>query len=467
MIPLWLAEAAHEGGFFERLPFGTLLTIVIVFLLINGFFVAVEFALVAVRKTKVDEMVREGVRGAAAVKRGKEDVDSYVAAAQLGITVASLLLGAAGEALFRVPLRSLGLSTPVALTLLSLAMMTTLHVVVGEQVPKMLAYKFPDRVSLVCAPVTELFMRACAPAIWVLSKMSDVILRIFGVNKSAEGGHGEQHPHSEEEIQALLGLREAAGLAAPQESEMISRVFAFFDMVATQIMVPRTGMHCVAATTSLRELMEEAAEHRHERYPIYGQDLDDIKGIVLLKDLIVAMNKNPNLDAPVTTLMRDVLCVPGSLNVANLMSQMQKHRTRVAVVLDEFGGTAGMVTYGDLLERIVGEVEETTVSAPTEDDIEELDENTFRVSGLTLIEDFEDHFDVDIDDEHNDTIGGAVFSLIGRKPRVGDQVELAHFKFRVESLQGLRIHKLLVERLQPKATSDETEGSAASEVAST
>jgi len=436
-----------ETNFFEQINIEVLLAIVLGFLFINGFFVALEFALVALRETRIEEMVKEGQSGAKAVLHGKRNVDDYVAAAQLGITVASLVLGAAGEALFRVPLRQMGLNSPVALTLLSLALMTVLHVVVGEQVPKMLAIQKPDTVARTTAPFTQGFVKLCRPGIWFLSRLTQLLLRPFGVKTGGSHGHGVQI-YSEEEIQALLGLREAAGLAETGESEMVSRVFSFFDMVATQVMVPRTEMVCVPSTSTLRELAVQAAEERHERYPVYGENLDDIKGVVLLKDAIGAVTQQRGLDAPVTTLMREILAVPGSLSVSALMRQMKKHRTRLAVVLDEFGGTAGMVTYGDLLERIVGEVEETSNAADDDEDILPLSDGSFSVSGLVLITDVESHFDVDIDDEHNDTIGGTVFSHLGRKPAVGDVVETFGLRFEVESMDGLRIDRLRITLLQ-------------------
>lgn len=443
-----------EGSFFDQFPPLQLSLIVGVFLLINGVFVAMEFALVALRQTKVDEMVREKVKGARSLQRGKQHVDDFVAGSQLGITVASLLLGAAGEALFRVPLKTVGLDNPLALALLSLMLMTCLHVVIGEQVPKMLAIHDPTRTALWTVPLVEYCIRLLAPVIWILSKLTSVILRIFGI-KSSEGGHGHGQVYSEEEIQALLGLRESAGLAEQAENEMISRVFSFFDMVATQVMIPRTEMSCIEYTATLGDLIALAAEHHHERYPVYGKDLDDIRGVVLVKDVLATMHQNPNMDRPISALMREVLCLPGSLKISNLMSQMQNNQTRIAILLDEFGGTAGMVTYGNLLERIVGEeVAETQGEDSEQEDIEKVGDNEFVVSGLVLIEDIEDHFGVEIEDEHNDTIGGTVFSHIGRKPKVGDQIELEGLKVSVESMAGLRIDRLRI--LAPERSDGET-----------
>ena len=433
-----------ETSVFDQFSTGSLFGVVVFFLAVNGFFVSLEFALVALRDTKVEEMVRENVRGAKHVQHGKQNVEDYVAASQLGITIASLVLGAAGEALFRKPLSAMGMANPIGLTLLSLALMTVLHVVVGEQVPKMLAIQFPNRVALAAAPLTRAFLGFFKYPILFLSTMTHLILRLLGIRGGAHGHHSQIH--SEEEIQALLGLREAAGLSEQGESLMVSRVFSFFDMVATQVMVPRTEMVSIPATSTLRDLASLAGEERHERYPVYGENLDDIKGLVLLKDVISAINQQRGLDAPVTTVMREVFAVPGSLSVSRLMRQMKKHRTRLALVLDEFGGTVGLITYGDILERIVGEVEESDTSVE-EEDIVPLGDNIYSLSGLILIADVEEHFNVDIDDEHNDTIGGTVFSHLGRKPQVGDVVEAFGLRLEVESMDGLRIDRLKVLKL--------------------
>jgi CBS domain containing-hemolysin-like protein len=436
---------AGESGFFDRLSSETLVSLVLFFLLLNGFFVATEFALIGLRKTRVEQMLRSKLWGSRAISRGKDHINDFVAASQIGITFASMILGAAGATLFRGPLSQLGLSNPALLTGLSLIMMTSLHVMFGEQIPKMLAIQFPSRVAQLTAPVTEIFMRLCKPAIRVLSFTTRQIMRLLRVPVSSAHTH-EGSVYSEEEIESLLGSREKAGLADRAEGEMISRVFGFFDMVATQVMIPRTEIVGVHVTANLQDLVTLAAGEHHERYPVYGEDLDDTKGVVLIKDLIGAISQRVSLDSPVTQLMREVLSIPGSLSVAALMTEMQRKRTRVAVVLDEFGGTAGMVTYGDLLERIVGEVEETS-ALESHTDIHQLEDGTYTVSGLVLIKDIEDTFDLTIEDEHNDTIGGAVFSLLGRRPEIGDRVTLAGLEMRVESMDGLRIDRLTVRRL--------------------
>jgi len=450
---LLLADsAAHTPPTDSGLSIPAALLIVAVLLFINGYFVALEFALVAVRKTRVDEMVRQKIRGAKSVQRGKNHVDDFVAAAQLGITAASLALGMVAEdTVLRILNRWFGLNLGHESGLgiaISLTLVTMFHVVLGEQVPKMLALDKPGKVSLVTTPPAELFLKLFRPAIWLLSWITSLILRLLGV-RTVGGGHGGQ-VYSEEEIESLLATRQQAGLADPAENEMISQVFDLFDMVATQIMIPRTEMVCVPATASIREIMEVAAAEGHDRYPVYGQNTDEIVGILLMKDLVSFLSQNPDeLDSGITSLWREPLFVPGTLPCSQLLAQLKEKRTRLAIVLDEYGGTAGMLTLGDVLHRIVGDVdEEVEIEEPQS--IVALGENLYSVSGLVLTEDVEKFFEVSIEDEMNDTIAGVIFSLLGRAPTVGDDIALSGLIFRVDALDGMRIDRLLVktEKLQ-------------------
>lgn len=437
----------------------TALLVVFFLLAVNAFFVSLEFALVAIRKTRVDEIVRQKVRGSVSVQRAKTNVDDFVAAAQLGITIVSLALGMVAEptvvrifhewfgleSLFGMPIQEgsgLGLA-------LSLALVTVFHVVLGEQVPKILAIERPLQIALFAAPLAEIFVKICRPAIWLLSHLTWLILRPLRIKPTSD--HVGQI-YSEEEIESLLATRQQAGLAEPAENEIISRVFDLFDMVATQIMIPRTEMIGVPSTATVRDVMAIAAAEGHDRYPVYGEDADEIIGIVLMKDLVSFLNENPSgFDSGLKGLWREPLFVPGTLPCSQLLTQLKEKRMRLAIVLDEYGGTAGMLTLGDVLHRIVGEVDE-------EDEVEEpesivtVGDDLYSVSGLVLTEDVEKFFDLSIDDELNDTIGGVVFSQLGRAPAVGNSIEIAGLTFRVDALDGMRIDRLLVRGARAQKT---------------
>ena len=443
---LLFAESTPHAAAGPELSIPVALAIVACLLAINGYFVALEFALVASRKTKVDELVNKNVRGAKAVQWGKEHVDDFVAAAQLGITIASLALGAvAEETVLKIIEQVFGLQLPHQWGLaISLTVVTIFHVVVGEQVPKMVAIDKPEKVALLTAPVAAVFLRICKPGIWVLSKLTSLLLRPLGITQ--KNGHHTGEIYSEEEIEALLLTRQHAGEAEPQETEMIRSVFHLFEMVATEIMIPRTEMTCIPATATVRDVMEVASSEGHDRYPVYGQNTDEIVGILLMKDIVSFLGSNPEgIDSAINSLWREALFVPGSLPCAQLLTQMREKRTRLAIVLDEYGGTAGMLTLGDVLIRIVGDLDEQAEEEEP-DTIVAVSENLYSVSGLVLTRDVEKHFKVTIDDELNDTIGGVVFSHLGRAPEVGDDVSLEGLTFRVDALDGMRIDRLLVKR---------------------
>ncbi len=443
-----LAQAHAHGEGETATSIAIKLVAVAALVLINGFFVATEFALVGLRKTRVDEMVRQGVRGSRAVKRGQDQLNDFVAAAQLGITMASLALGWIGEpavaSLIKPFLGFLDSWSTAASHIISLtitfALVTTLHIVIGEQVPKMWAIQHAERAALLTAAPTEVFLRTFSLCIKLLSWMTDVVLGRLGLRASSH--HGGDGVYSEEEIRHILMERQRAGEADQMENEMIGKVFSFFDLVATQIMVPRTEMVCISATATMRDLLELARTEVHDRYPVYGKDLDDILGVVVIRELVsLAADR---LDTPVVQYMRPVASIPGSQPVSKLMARMKTDRTRLLIVLDEYGGTAGMVTLGDLLERIVGEVEEQESETSEPADIVPQPDGSVLISGLLLTEDVADFIGTEIEDEHNDTIGGVVFSLLGRKPEVGDEVRVNGHKFRVEALDGLRIDRLRV-----------------------
>ncbi len=421
--------------------------------LVNGFFVASEFALATVRRTRIEQLVNEGLRGASAVKRGLDHLEDFVAAAQLGITMASLGLGWLAEpalaALFLPLFQSLGAWSATAAHSLAFAVaftiVTTLHIVVGEQSPKLLALKDPERTALWVAPPTELFMVLFRPFIRLLSQASLGLVRLLRVAPA----NMHASVHTEEEIKMLLTAREEAGLLDPIEKEMIGRIFSCFDLVAGQVMVPRTEAVCVPEDCTLEDLLAVAAREGYDRFPVYRENLDDIVGVVHVRELLAAFEEQrTDLDRPITPLIRPIVSVPYSLPVAQLLARMKEEGVRIVLVLDEYGGTDGIVTWGTVLERIVGEVHDQ-VEPEERPDVESLPDGSFRLSGLLLTEDVGERLGIAIEDQHNDTIGGVVFSLLGRKPEIGDEVLVEGFRFQVEALDGLRIDRLRAHPLPP------------------
>ena len=422
---------------------GILAVLVLVFA--NGFFVAAEFALVTVRKTRIDQLIAEGHRGARTVRRALNDPDSYIAATQLGITMASLALGWVGEpalaALFQ-PIFSLfgeRLSAVTAHTIsviLSFSIITALHIVLGELAPKTVALQQSERVSLVVAAPTEFFMKVFWPFISMLNGLGNMVVRAVGLRPPS----GHSLVHSEEELKMLVTASQEAGVLEEEEEQMLHRVFAFSDLTAGQIMVPRTEMVALAVDTPAAAVAEIAARGGHARLPVFRKDIDDVIGILNVTDLfhLVTQGRPP---ADLSTVVREAFAVPETLSADDLLSEMRARESSVAIVIDEFGGTAGLVTFAGLMERIVGG---PGVGATAR--ITVLADGSALIDGLTLVADVNEQFGLHINEETYNTIGGFVLGRLGRRARVGDRFEVEGRTLRVEALDGLRVARVFLSR---------------------
>jgi CBS domain containing-hemolysin-like protein len=394
------------------------------FVLSNGFFVAAEFSLVSVRRTRIAELVARGQAGADAVQRAIENPDRVIAATQLGITLASLGLGWIGEpALFHLlepvvllfpPVAQSGISHSLSAAL-AFALITFLHVVVGELAPKSIALQDPERTSLIVSRPTLFTERLFKPAIWALNGTGNALLRLFGVQPVS----GHQLLHSVEELKMLVDASTEGGVVQEAESEMLHAVFDFGEMIVRQVMVPRTEVTAVEADTLLDEIIGLATEST-TKFPVYEDNLDQVVGIVHVKDLLKAMQSPDCQSCTARGLMREPLFVPETLHVSALLRRFRDHRQHSAIVLDEFGGTAGLVTLEDLLEEIVGEVSDMFDSVTP--GFETLPDGSILIDGLTLIEEVNEQLGLELAESYYDTIAGYVMGRLGH-PRLHDVVE--------------------------------------------
>ena len=429
------------------------------FLLIglNGFFVAAEFALVSVRRTRIEQLIAEGNMLARVVGRAMDDPNRFISAAQLGITMASLGLGWVGEPtvarLVEPPLARVLPEEIVFLTsqsigiFIAFAFITLLHVVLGEQVPKMLALQRSEGTILITAQATEAIAVIFRPIIAVVYWLTDVVLRPLGLKYQ-----GEKHlVYSVEELEMLVTASAHSGVLEESEREMIQRAFNFADLTAHQLMVPRTEIIGVPTTISLDELTTLVALEGRARYPVYQETLDEIVGIVYVKDLVNWLRRGDGTAFHVRAITREALTLPESLAIDQCLAMMKARRMHLAIVIDEYGGTAGLLTLEDIVESIVGEIQDEFERPET--DIELRDDGTASVNGLVLIEEFNRRFGANVEDPNFDTIGGFVFGLIGHRPELGDTVRAADLEFRVDALDGLRIARLRVAREQPAEVS--------------
>jgi len=340
---------------------GLKLLAVIFLVLANGFFVAAEFSLVSVRRTRIAELLAQGEPGATWVQKAIENPDRVIAATQLGITLASLGLGWMGEPalshllnpvveLFPAAMQS-GVSHSISAGI-AFAIITFLHVVVGELAPKSIALQNPERTSMIVARPTVLSEWIFKPAIWLLNGSGTLLLRLVGVKPAS----GHELVHSVQELKMLVDQSAEGGVMMAEESEMLHAIFDLGDLVVRQVMIPRTEMIAVEADTPLEEIIELVTQSTYTKFPVYDDSLDQILGIVHVKDLLRALQSPDCKDCTARSLMREPVFVPETISVRALLGQFRTNRQHIAIVLDEYGGTAGLVTLEDLLEEIVGEV---------------------------------------------------------------------------------------------------------------
>ena len=420
---------------------------VLALVLANGFFVSAEFAIISVRKTRIDQLLAEGSRMARPVRRALENPDQFIAATQLGITMASLGLGWVGEPALASLLESLlaRVSTPISVATshtiaiaIAFSIITALHIVLGELAPKTVALQYPEQVSLIVAKPTELFLRVFRPFIRALNGMGWAVVRMFGMK--AASGHGGVH--SEEELKMLVTASQQAGVLEEDEEQMLHRVFHFAEFTAAEMMVPRTEMTAVKSDATMSEVVDRVWRGRHTSLPVYRGELDDIVGIMLVPDLVRAL-ASPPANFSVAAMAREALTVPETMKADELLRQMRRHRTHQAIVIDEYGGTAGLVTFERVMERIVGELGGdfgTGASAP----IRQLSDGSAEVDGLALVTDINERFGLDIDEETYTTLGGYMLGRLGRRPQVGDTIEVGGKTLRVQAVDGLRVSRVRI-----------------------
>ena len=410
----------------------------------NGFFVAAEFCIVTVRKTRVDQLVAEGHRGARAVRLAVTQPDRYIAATQLGITMTSLGLGWIGEPSVATMIQPAFASVPeyVAVTTahtisvtIAFTIITAVHIVFGELTPKRIALERAEAVALWVVKPTEIFMRVLWPFIRLLHGMAQGILRTLGMG----GSDRRTMVHSEEELKMLVTASQEAGVLEEHEEQMLHRVFGFADLTAGQVMLPRTELVAVAAETPRDALIEQIAHSGHTRLPVYRDDLDNVVGILHVTDVLKALTGGTGaVNAGV--LAREALTVPETLEADDLLAEMRRWGVREALVIDEYGGTAGLVTFESLMERIVGDLGSGFGSVAAR--ITVLPDGSAQIDGLALVGDVNEQFGLHIDKETYRTIGGYALGRLGRRPRVGDAIDVEGRRMRVEALDGIRVAKV-------------------------
>lgn len=412
----------------------------------NAFFVAAEFALVAARRTRIDAMIRRGDRQARVVRKILQTLDRYISGTQLGITLASLGLGWIGEPALAGTIEHLFGGLPAPLDLIAthavasgvaFGIITFLHIVLGELAPKALALLHPEQTSRWVARPLILFTIATNPFIWLLNGTANALLRLLGTRAPSE----RERVHSPEEIMMLVEQSRVTGTLDAQDARMIGGVFEFTEKTARDVMTPRTTIVGLPVTATLAEAADTVARAGRSRYPVYGDTLDDILGTVHAKAVLARLRADPQ--ATVASIMRPTFFVPGTREVEDVLADMKHKKTHIAIVLDEFGGTAGLVTMEDLLEEIVGPIYDE-YDRPPEAPPPEVGETAPILSGLSEIPDVNERLGLALDETNYTTVGGFVFGQLGRLPRVGDAVAVKGGSLEVVEMDGRRVGKVRV-----------------------
>ncbi len=422
------------------------LFIALVLVALNGFFVAAEFALVRVRESRIVQLEQEGSARAGVVHDALRDLDAYLSVCQVGITVASLGLGWVGEPavshLIAPILEQIGITSERIVSIIAVALgfavITYAHLVFGEQAPKYFSIQRAEGTSLWISRPLKLFMFLFRPLVWLVNASTNFVLRPWGIRL------GEQmEAHSEEELRIMISSAVSSGELEPEEQDYLNNVFDFGDKVAREIMVPRPDIEALPHDAPLAELAEKAAFGRYTRYPVYEGDLDHILGAVHVKDLFRAARENEE-DFDIRPLIRDCLVVPENKPIEQILREFQRRKLQMAIVIDEWGSVEGLITIEDVLEEIVGEIQDEFDEA--EPAIEEIGDGVYAVDGRIPITDVNEYFNLDLPHEDFDTIGGFVLGALGRPPEPEDTVEADGVSLRVKSVDGPRVSMLTLRR---------------------
>lgn len=428
----------------------TFINIIIVLLLVatNGFFVATEFAMVKVRKSRIETLALEGNKLAKNTLKVINNLNAYLSACQLGITLASLGLGWIGEPAFAkmlMPIFNL-FSIPATVihsisTVLGFSLITGLHIVLGELAPKSISIINTEKIAMFTAMPLIMFYRLTYPIMWAFDHSTSIVLKIFGITQVNENDPA----HTDEEIKLLVEESYEHGLIDKTEMTFVDNIFDFSEKTVKEIMIPRTDMECIYIEDSFDEIIETTLKEQMTRYPICRDSKDNVIGFIHIKDLyrMKIEDTKENLEE----VIREIKFVPESMSISELLKLMQKERAQMAIIIDEYGGTAGLVTVEDILEEIVGEIQDEFDEEENEE-ISKNEDGSYIVDGKIIIEDINELLETNIEDENIDTIGGWIYSQLNSYPQINDKIIYKNYEFIVMKCNRKRISKILIKNIK-------------------
>jgi CBS domain containing-hemolysin-like protein len=426
--------------------------------LINGFFVLSEFSLVKIRKTRLEELAQQGNTRAKLALKVVASLDSYLGATQLGIALSSLALGWVGEPAISSLIKPIlmnyfpvseGLITTVSITL-GFTGITFFYIVLGDLIPKSLAVQRSESMVLSCIWLLTIFHKVSYPVIMLFNRTAKLLLSAIGMKAASEADLA----HSEEELRMIVSASHRGSVLNQMESELIDNVFDFADRLAREIMVPRQDMVCLFTDDPFEENMRVVRETVHTRYPLCVEDKDHIIGMVHVRDLMDFDMCAPG-ERDLTAIVREVLVVPEGMSVAHLLQVMRRKCTHLAIVADEYGGTAGLVALEDVIEEIVGDIQDEHDEV-ADIEIQRLSDGSYEFDGGVLLDDVTELLNIRLEDHEEDTLGGYIFGVLGRRPETGDKVNIGDYSFEVLQVTGFRIVRVKAVPLFPEAAANDS-----------
>jgi len=424
----------------------TELLVIVVLTILEGFFVSAEIAIISIRRSRLDQLSEDGNRRARRVRRLKDDPGRFLAVVQLGLTVLGFFASAYAAVNLSTELATFlrpaigGSSDGIALLIVTV-LLALFTIVFGELVPKSIGLAYAERLSMLVAGPVEWIARLLGPLVWFLTRVTNGITKLLGVSMSSDA------QMTAEELKLIVERGGEQGILEAEEEQMINAVIELGDRRLHEVMVPRIAIVALPVSATLDEAIDLIVEEGHSRVPVYEDSIDGVIGIVYAKDLLPVLKIGANARPTVRSLLRTPLFVPESMSIDDLLHEFQRRKVHIAIVLDEYGGTAGLLTIEDLLEEIVGEIQdEYDVEEPM---IVRLSPDEARIDGRVDVDELGETFDIPIaleDEAEYDTVGGLIFHRLGHVPRPGDEVRLDGLKLTVETTDGRRVGKVLAVR---------------------
>ena len=435
----------------------TQIIVLIILILLNAYFAATEIAFISLNDAKIEKNAKEGNKKAKQILKMLKTPSKFLATIQIGITLAGFLSSAFASDAFAdklapilnnlIPSISLEVWRGISILLITI-ILSFFTLVFGELVPKRLAMKYYEKISYATIGVIRAISIITAPFVKLLTFSTNIVSKLFGV------GEAEEEVVTEEEIKMMIAEGEEKGTIERGEKQLLNNVFEFNDIIVSEIMTPRTDMYAIDINKNLREMLDEIDEFKYSRIPVYNESIDDIEGILFVKDILKPLKDNEEID--IRKIMRDPYFIPESKDIDELFKEMQQNKVQMAIVIDEYGGTAGLITMEDIIEELVGNIFDEYDEE--ELDIKKIDENTYIVNGMITSYELKKIFDVELPEGDYETLSGYLLDKLGRIPEEDEHpvIEDENLTYRVEEIEDRRIKYVKVCRNMEEQVNDES-----------